>query len=89
MSERNGKKQTRTRGQQKKGIKMARDQQREVKKKKMDGLNTGKLGRALGGTGSLLPFFRLYLSPCTQKPHFISFFLQKSAGCTSRSCCFS
>jgi hypothetical protein len=26
----------------------------------MDGLKTGKLGGALGGAGSVLPFFRLY-----------------------------
>jgi hypothetical protein len=46
----------------------------------MDGRKTGKLGGALGvgGAGSLLPFFRLYLTSCTQKRHFIYFFLSFS-----------
>jgi len=56
----------------------------------MDGLKTGKLGGALRGAPSLLPFFSLYLPSGTQKRHFISFFLcPKSGGCTSRSYCFS
>jgi len=37
----------------------------------MDGLKTGKLGDALGGAGSVLPFFRRYVPSCTQKRHFI------------------
>jgi hypothetical protein len=44
----------------------------------MGGLKTGKLGGALGGAGSLLPFFRLYLLSHTQKRHFIYFFLSFS-----------
>jgi len=44
----------------------------------MDGLKTGKLGGALWGAGSLLPFFSLYLPSCTQKPHFIYLFLSFS-----------
>jgi len=31
----------------------------------MDSLETGKLGGALGGAGSPLAFFRLYLPSCT------------------------
>jgi hypothetical protein len=88
-SERNGKKQTQTLGQQKKGeLEKARGRKKKKQKPtqvgqglqlgfiQMDGLKKGKLGGALGGAGSLLPFFSLYLLSRTQKTHFIiSFFL--------------
>jgi hypothetical protein len=94
-SEKNGKKQTQTLGQQKKGqLKKARGSAKGRKKTKqkptqvgqglqlgfieMDGLKTGKLGGALGGAGSLLRFFTLYLLSRTQKRHFIYFFLSFS-----------
>jgi hypothetical protein len=44
----------------------------------MDGLKTGKVGGALGGAGSLLPFFRLcfiYFLALRRDTLFISFFL--------------
>jgi hypothetical protein len=58
----------------------------------MDGLKTGKLGGALGGcwiTPALLQALFTFLHSEGTLYLFLSFFLQKSGGCTSRTCCFN